>query len=71
LCTKVSADVYEAHPETTVVSSVITEVSPAGSKAKPSMILAIDLLKLISKFFRTNYDKYCEENMLSKLCTLF
>jgi hypothetical protein len=35
LCTKVSADVYEAHPETTVVSSVITEVSPAGSKAKP------------------------------------
>jgi hypothetical protein len=51
LCTKVSKDAYEIHPETTIVSSVITELPPTVSKAKPGMILAIDLLKLISRFF--------------------
>jgi hypothetical protein len=35
LCTKVSKDAYKMRPETTVVSSVITELPPTVSKAKP------------------------------------
>ncbi len=46
LCTKVSKDTYKLHPETTIISSVITELPPkqsvASKKTKPGKILTID-----------------------------
>ncbi len=66
LCTKLPNGEYDVHPETTIISSIITELSTKQSTIsnnKSGNILNIDLLEFgFFLSFRSNYNKYWEKS---------